>query len=896
MTFVLPWVLAGVPVGVWIVWRIGVVGVRRVPRRQHRWSMVVRSVALSLLVVAAAQPSIVSAVDDKTVFFLLDRSDSVGVESRTAQERIVNQAIELAGPTDRVGVGVFGAGLEVDTALTIGLESIRIGAVSEGSATDLETALRSAGSLLPSEGSRRIVVLSDLVETSGDARVAARELAADGVAVDVLPLAAARSADVLVESVRLPATVRTGDIATARVTVRSNQAGSGTLIVDPGNGSMIRREIDIVSGIQTVEVELPVSDPGALSVAVSIEADFDTRDENNRAEGVSRVLGPASIAVVEAVDGEAEALVGALEAGGLTVERVGSVPDDGGLLAFDAVVLVNVPKPDNATAGRLVAFVEDLGRALLVIGGDQSYGLGDYHETPLESILPVSSNPDDLIRRQPVAQVLVIDTSGSMGRCHCNNGQFDETGPNKTDISRAGAALAIDALSDTDTVGVLSFSSGYDWVIPLGAKPDESTVDEALGGLVPNGDTEIGVALEAALEELEGVPDALRHIVLFTDGWDPNDANLVPISRRIADAGVTLSVLGTGEGPGTTLQRMADVGGGRFYPGTDLSSVPEIFVEETLTVARNLVTEGSFFPALGVPSATTDALSSTPPLFGYVLTKSKSTAAVNLEIGQADPLLATWQRGLGRVTAWTSDASSRWSSGWIGWEGYVSFWGTAVRETLPAGRERPPEVFVEDGMVRIVASATGMGDAASAIARIRTPDGETGVIPMVRTSAGAFSAEAPAAVPGAYWAAVTVEDGSGGSITSGSGAVSSYEEEFAFREPDPTLGSDLAAITEGRYEPDVGSLFDAAPALGRIERPVWPLLALIGLLAFLADVALRRLVLIEGDAEEWRRGMTSETRRERTRVAEVEAQRAETKEKAVASESETLARLMRRKR
>ena len=71
--------------------------------------------------------------------------------------------------------------------------------------------------------------------------------------------------------------------------------------MDPGNGSMIRREIDIVSGIQTVEVELPVSDPGALSVAVSIEADFDTRDENNRAEGVSRVLGPASIAVVEAV-------------------------------------------------------------------------------------------------------------------------------------------------------------------------------------------------------------------------------------------------------------------------------------------------------------------------------------------------------------------------------------------------------------------------------------------------------------------------------------------------------------------------------------------------------------------------------------------------------------------
>ncbi len=896
MTFVLPLALAGIPIGVWIVWRIGAAGVRRVPLRQHRWSMVVRSVALSLLVLAAAQPSIVSTVDDKTVLFLLDRSDSIGIDSRTEQERIVNDAIDLAGPTDRVGVGVFGAGLEVDTALTIGLESVRIGAVSEGSATDLETALRSAGSLLPSEGSRRIVVLTDLVQTSGDARVAARELAADGVAVDVIPLSTARSADVLVESVRLPATVRTGEVATARITVRSNQAGPGTLVVDQGDGSVVRTDIDIVAGSQTVEIELPVTEPGALSVSVSIEADFDTRDENNTAEGVSRVLGPANVAVVEAVDGEATALVEALEAGGLTVERVGSIPDDGGLLAFDAVVLVNVPKPDSAGAARLVAFVEDLGRGLVVIGGDQSYGLGDYHETALESILPVSSNPDDLIRRQPVAEVLVIDTSGSMARCHCNNGQFDETGPNKTDISRAGAALAIEALSDTDTVGVLSFSSGYEWVIPLGAKPDPGTVDEALGGLVPNGDTEIGVALEAALEELRSVPDALRHIVLFTDGWDPNDANLVPISRRIADAGVTLSVLGTGEGPGTTLQRMADVGGGRFYPGTDLSSVPEIFVEETLTVARNLATEGSFYPALGVPSATTDDLSSTPPLFGYVLTKAKATAAVNLEIGQADPLLASWQRGLGRVTAWTSDATSRWSSGWVDWDGFVSFWGTAVRETLPAGRERPPEVFVEDGTVRIVASAAGMGDAATAIARVRTPNGETGVIPMVRTSSDTFSAEANAVIPGAYWAAVTVDDGSGGSITSGSGAVSSYEEEFAFREPDPTLGADVASLTEGRFEPAVGSLFEAAPALGRVERPLWPLLALVGLLAFLVDVALRRLVLIEGDAEEWKRGMTSETRRERVRVAEVEAKRAETKEKAVASESETLERLMRRKR
>ena len=103
-------------------------------------------------------------------------------------------------------------------------------------------------------------------------------------------------------------------------------------------------------------------------------------------------------------------------------------------------------------------------------------------------------------------------------------------------------------------------------------------------------------------------------------------------------------------------------------------------------------------------------------------------------------------------------------------------------------------------------------------------------------------------------------------------------------------------MTDGRIDPQIANMFDAAPALGRVELPVWPLLVLVALIAFLVDIALRRLVLIKGDADEWKRGLTTETQRERTRVTEVEAKRAESKEKSTASESETLQRLMRRKR
>ena len=136
-------------------------------------------------------------------------------------------------------------------------------------------------------------------------------------------------------------------------------------------------------------------------------------------------------------------------------------------------------------------------------------------------MLPVSSNPDDLVRRQPVAEVLVIDTSGSMGACHCDMGAEVNTGVVKTDIARAGAELAIEALSASDRVGVLTFTSGTDWVIPLQERSGVSDPAGALSGITANGDTEISNALEVALEELQGAPEQLRHIVLFTDGWDP---------------------------------------------------------------------------------------------------------------------------------------------------------------------------------------------------------------------------------------------------------------------------------------------------------------------------------------------------------------------------------------
>ena len=67
-------------------------------------------------------------------------------------------------------------------------------------------------------------------------------------------------------------------------------------------------------------------------------------------------------------------------------------------------------------------------------------------------------------------------------------------------------------------------------------------------------------------------------------------------------------------------------------------------------------------------------------------TSAKPTASVDLMIGpDQDPLLASWQAGLGRVSAWTSDGGERWSAPWNGWEGGPDFWAAVVKDTFPVG-------------------------------------------------------------------------------------------------------------------------------------------------------------------------------------------------------------------
>ena len=73
MRFDRPWALVAIPVVVTVVWLIAVRGKRTVPPRQHRWAVLARAIAATLLVVAAAGPHLARAVATRSPLSMIDR-------------------------------------------------------------------------------------------------------------------------------------------------------------------------------------------------------------------------------------------------------------------------------------------------------------------------------------------------------------------------------------------------------------------------------------------------------------------------------------------------------------------------------------------------------------------------------------------------------------------------------------------------------------------------------------------------------------------------------------------------------------------------------------------------------------------------------------------------------
>jgi Mg-chelatase subunit ChlD len=831
-----------------------------VSRKQWRLAVLVRGFVAAALLVALLAPVLRRSSDRTATVFVLDASDSLGPGGQADAAAWVTEAMGARAGDDLAAVVAFGAEARLDRLLEPTSDFDRPEVVVDSTASNLEAAIRLGGAVLPADARRRVIIVSDGRPTLGDAASEAAALGERGTRVDVHTVDVRTGADAAVSSIDAPSLTRIGESVAITATVEATEPGPAEVVLRRNGEEVAREQVDLVVGENRVAfTDVPAAEAGAVvRYQVVVDQGGDSRPENDTGFVAVPVDGPARVLIVEGSSGEGTGLGRALEAGGIATETIsiGDLPDVQTLVTYSGVVMVNVDafQLTGVQIETLNTVVRDLGRGLVTIGGDRSYGVGGYRGSAFEELLPVVSEILDPKRRKTVAQVLSIDVSGSMANCHCDAGENPagraDGGVNKTDISRAAAARTVEALSASDEIGILAWNQTSKWVVDLQKLPAADVVEDGLRQLKPAGATNLGDSLTEAADALRSSKAGLRHIILFSDGFtspDVIEAVADQAGKLYTEEGITVSVIATGEGAAPSLEDIAEQGGGRFYPGEDLQQVPQVIAEEAVIASRDFITEGSFLPEITASTPVTDALTTAPPLLGYVATTSKGTATTALRIGpDRDPLLASWQAGLGRVSSWTSDASDGWSQQWATWDGYVNFWSQVVKETFPAGDTAGAvQASLSNGRLSIrVASSEAFPDGAVGSARVAGPDGQRIEVQLERTAQGEMTAEIPAPRDGSYAVGATVEAGGETVLASSTLASESYPAEYRPGQADSALLARLSAASGGRGEIEAAQAFDDVGLVNGSRQ--WPLRAPLLLLAALLwpiAVLLSRLSL-----------------------------------------------------
>ena len=311
------------------------------------------------------------------------------------------------------------------------------------------------------------------------------------------------------------------------------------------------------------------------------------------------------------------------------------------------------------------------GGNLIVFGGERSFGLGGYRDSNLEKALPVFSLPPQTEQKRLNAAVqLVIDKSKSMEQ------------QSRLDFVKAASKEVIKVLNQDDYLGLVAFDNEPFVVIPINRL--DQIREQALSlvdRFFPSGSTRLLKALQLAGRGLERVPAGRKHIIVLTDGRLPDAGPMyVELVKQLRITGVTVSsVLISDEDGSYPLKEMAEVGGGVFYVTSDPSNLPRIFLQDIrVSTGEKTVKESIQYDIKKGPSGIiSTSVQSFPRLKGYVLTKAKEDAKVELMIAEPgqnpEPLLVSWQYGKGRSVAFTSDIYGRWSDEWTRWNNLSQF-------------------------------------------------------------------------------------------------------------------------------------------------------------------------------------------------------------------------------
>lgn len=815
--------------------------------------------AALILMLAGARLPLNLAARRMAVVVAMDQSESIASDQHAWMAQKIDQIRHAMDPRDRIAVIAFGRDAQLVAPLTDPrLLTLHATAV-DTRATDIAGALTTAAGIFPQSDEKRLILLSDGVETENSALDELPALADSEVRIYSSAPPPSASARIALTSFTAPSSVH----AATSFALHLDIASEATHPVDAHirlfneDAAIGGQEIQLKPGLNRFELPYRIDQPGAYILRAEVSAAPGLALVNAKAVTAVSVAPPPHVLLI--ANSPPESLVKALQLRHFDVANAGPhglSPHPADYLAYQAVIIANVANsalaPDVQHA--LNRYVADYGGGLIVTG--DTLRDSKFHGGDLEKTLPIEfEEQPPPPSREPIAVYLLIDRSNSMSY----NSRFPAVRDGeRIRYAKESAIALLNQLDDTDFAGVIAFDS-EPYVLghmrPLGEDRDELL--SRVSRLEPGGGTDFKDALEIAEREILATGLPVREVILLTDGdtnrqYHDHDQLMADFAKQ--DIPVSTIRIGPDLENLRLLQDFAHNSGGVFYRVEDIKKLPQLLVHLTHE-AQNFKHHSRTHVDLAAPSSILNGISPAelPTLDFFAETHTKDGAEVPLMIRSpihSAPLLTTWQYELGRSAAFVADPDSMGSLAWIRWNRYAEFWSQLVNWVARTGDSGPFSLHVasaSDGALTVEADKADAMPVNNLFARISGPR-HVADVAMTQMGTTFYRGESAPMPSGNYTVTLMIKAGDTERVLlrrdiAVTGLESSDSAELRLRPPNLSLLGKIAAQTGGRFDATVAQMIHPVGAKVVDYRSIDNLLIPLAIFLLLAEVFVRRRLL-----------------------------------------------------
>lgn len=786
----------------------------------------IRVSAICLLIIAMAIPTLLLPIKEEQILFVVDQSASTAGTEQQSTEFLV-QALEKKEDHQSVGLFTFDEKFQTQAPLSLLTTDVPefIGA-EDSSKTNIAQSIQLALNLANQQKATRIVLLSDGLENSGSVSDQLSRMAGSHVEIDTYMLNRPQSDDVAITSFETPPVAFEGEQQQLIVQVESTKAVTGELLLSQNDEFLSTQSIQIEPGTNTFTLRHASIGEGLLKYQVQVNVKDDALLENNQLTSVTMVESAPSLLVVSQ-DEITSPISTFIDEDVVNIDSVSAseLPFDlSNYLTYDAIIFDNVPGYQVGEAKMTVIeqAVKNFGVGFMMVGGDNSYGLGGYFKTPIEKLLPVEMEVKGKEQLPSLGLIIVMDKSGSMSG-------------NKFELAKEAAARSVELLREDDTLGFIAFDDQPWEIIEAQTLADKEEALEKILSIAVGGGTEIYPGLELAYERLTDLKLQRKHIILLTDGQSATQHDYEELISQGLGNSITLSTVAIGQDADRTLlEDLAQMGTGRFYDVIDESTIPAILSRETVMISRTYIEDNPFYPTISGDAAWQSLfVDGVPQINAYIATTAKQTATIVMESTKNDPVVAEWMYGLGRTIAYTSDSTGAWSGDFARFNEWGNFWNTSVSRLLPSYSEVPFDIRKSEDGSYTVSDPSGQSSFLDIVAVNEAGEEIESISEPIAPGKSRVSFEAD---PGLIFLRISNEEDS----MYQAGISIPYSDEYKIQPPNKGLLQDISSRTGGEV------LTTAEQAMRDIKyesvesKSIQKWLVLIAMLLFFIDITLRR--------------------------------------------------------